>query len=107
MNKVVKREDIVNALEAADVYETEDAIRENYSGRGMYGDACFGIIVDGMSHAFTFFTALGQVGTENDDYGDGEDSFLDSQKAYELACAGRTDSMGMSTIVYFPGWTLV
>lgn len=65
----------------------QDDLRTDYSGRGMYGDECFGLIIDvpdlivGVAMRDVF----------------GED-------AWDIARAARTDSMGRSTIVYFPGW---
>jgi hypothetical protein len=109
MEKVMRREDIIAALEMADVFDGEDAIVPAYRGRG--GDKeGFGIKFDGMSYAFAFFAALGGNGGIQDQWADDvEDdaSYLTSERAYELACAGRNDSMAFKNLVYFPGWTLV
>jgi len=55
-------------------------VRENYSGRGMYGKTCIGIVYNGP------LTLVGAACIEvGMDYGD---------------IPTRTDSMGLSTIVY-------
>ena len=53
-----------------------EALRKNYSGRGMYGETCYGIVTDFPEELVERAVALGLVG----------------------ACA---DSMGLSTIVYW------
>lgn len=106
MGKVIKREDVSNALEAADVYDTEEAIVTSYSGR-FYAKDGFGIKLPAMSHAFAFFAALGGEGGIADQWAEGtDDTYLTSTKAYNLACAGRTDNLGSDILLYFPGWTL-
>ena len=66
---------IVECL-ALEFAKSEDDLRENYSGRGMYGSTCYGIVTDDP------------------------DGLI--ERAVELGLKGaRTDNMGLSTIVYW------
>jgi hypothetical protein len=85
---IIEREVIEEALIDAGV-EDADAIYVNYSGRGMYGETCFGVTVSDVREFFRFTAALGA---------------RDADTAYQLADALRSDSMGLDTIYYFPGW---
>jgi hypothetical protein len=67
-------------------------VRTDYSGRGMYGATCFGLVVDKTD--LLVGLALGQVLE-----GLGEDAF-------EVLSNARTDNMGYDTIIYFPGYNL-
>ncbi len=60
----------------------------SYSGRGMYGDSCLGIVADNV--IATVVNVLLNINIDE------QYDFLD---VFESA---RTDSMGMSDIVYFP-----
>jgi hypothetical protein len=83
-----------------DGYDDDDydvGIRDDYSGRGMYGDRCVGLVVD--DPAGIMFDLGVQVGIKM-----AEDS---DRWCYwnEIAAAlkdSRQDSMGRSSIVYFP-----
>ena len=86
----IKRSDIVDILDMVNI--PEDAIREAYSGRGMYGKTCFGLDVDNHQAAYRFFAAAGQM--------------LDEDVAVDLAESANWDSMGLGIIVYFPRITL-
>ena len=85
------RDAIMDALYDS-VDDAESALHEGYSGRGMYGDECFGIVVDDIGELCRFFAYLG--------------ADHDTDLADRLARVARTDSMGRSMIVYFPGYTL-
>ena len=63
-------------------------IRTDYSGRGMYGESCFGITFDGGGNVFGFALRLGKEHPE---------------LAEKFAKAGlpRQDSMGLGTIFYW------
>lgn len=69
------------------------SLTTDYSGRGMYGKTCFGLIYGG---------SVGQLcacflrGLDDDTMDEMADLFDEM----------RTDSMGYDTIYYFPGWTL-
>jgi hypothetical protein len=60
----------------------------SYSGRGMYGEECLGIVFNDSRDAYGFFVELAA-----EDY----------DTAELLARKAREDSMGTSVIVYFPG----
>lgn len=95
---------LVDALDAPGI----DGYRLSldYSGRGMYGDTCFGVIFEnGVSAAFSWLAALGyQLGYDEGQDGTPED--VDTDLATDLARNARTDNMGYSTIVYFPRFQL-
>lgn len=74
----------------------ENDIRpDGYSGRGAYGKTCAAVTFPDAQAIYRFFTQLGYYST-GDDW---------SRELSDLVNASRTDSMGMDTVVYFPGWT--
>lgn len=79
---------ILDALSMAGI--DEDDFRDDYSGRGMYGKTCFGIV--GTASDFALFcAAVGWCAREalmND---------------WDWVGNVRSDSMGRSTIWYWPG----
>lgn len=82
-------------ISAADVIEAatnvvDISLTGDYSGRGMFGERCFGIIVDNMTDVTRFFVALAQI---------------DGPLADDLLDHMATDSMGRGLIAYFPGYT--
>ena len=85
----VNRVQIEQAIEDAEPYG-EIYLKETYSGRGMYGKECFGVI--GRESGFLRFMI--------------ELAVVDPDTARDLADRVRTDGMGLSTIYYFPGRTL-
>lgn len=80
--------------------DPEEVLRENYSGRGMFGASCFGIVLDNVREAFGLFATMAEVGCDEDV------SATCGRLACDLADAARIDDMGRSIIVYFPGYTL-
>lgn len=82
-------EAVVMAADMAGI-DIDGDLRREYSGRGMYGDTCFGIVCGGREYG-TFVAELA---------GD------DPELARELADAVKTDDMGLSTIYYWPGYQL-
>ena len=61
-------------------------VREDYSGRGMFGERCFGIVAESLEEVIPILRkALGDT------------------QALDLLEAMSTDSMGRDTIYYFPG----
>lgn len=76
------REEIAEVL--ADY--TGGEIRSNYSGRGMYGEQTFGVVVDNDADLFEAVAAIARE-LEPDEYPDTDFKF-------------RTDGMGLSTIIY-------
>lgn len=85
----------------------ESDIRTDYSGRGMYGRTCIGVVgSDPILFAFQLavLIARGEAGLE-----DGEDDQLtpfDIRSALEEIGAPSTDSMGYQTIHYWPNITV-
>jgi hypothetical protein len=63
-------------------------IRDEYSGRGMYGDTCLGLVFRRYKDTFAFFVSV---------------AALDEPLARVLAAKACWDSMGRDVIVYFPG----
>lgn len=91
-NFEIPRDVIVEAAENANI--DPDNIREDYSGRGMYGQTCFGIVVANMSEFLRFMLEIERAdcGFDYTDY---------------LADCVDQDSMGYDCILYFPGVKLV
>jgi len=91
---------VVDAINMAEIpYDTDpdEIIRRDYSGRGMYGDECFGIVCD-IQDLLLFVVALTTQGDPDDDEFE--------WTVMELVKKARSDGMGLSTIWYFPGWQL-
>jgi hypothetical protein len=103
MSGTINRESVTNALEAADIFDHDQAIREDFQEYN-YNRPGFGIVLNNPLSLFTFFTALGIEAGEN--YADGAEDCLEDGTVFDLAAAARQSSMGLDTIVYFPGWTL-
>jgi hypothetical protein len=70
----------------ADNYELK--FQDDYSGRGMYGKECIGV-VGTWSDMYQFLLALG----EDEDIRD----------LFALEGAPRSDNMGLDTVWYWPG----
>lgn len=68
--------------------DPEHAIRSDYSGRGMCGDECLGLVHDTVDELLTFTISLV---TEND----------------IILHGARQDSVGRSTITYWPRVSVV
>ena len=88
--------------EVVSMRATEFDVRANYSGRGMYGKNCIGFVID--SDPMFFVMGLGVILADMEN---ADDLFtVDDQLFgwYDLRVA--SDSMGMSTIVYFPNLSL-
>jgi hypothetical protein len=75
------------------------SLRRSYSGRGMYGSTCFGVVFEEPRGAFEFFAGLAQYAAEQQEFPEPD---CDSELAFDLARSASQDSMGYSTIVYFP-----
>ena len=69
-------------------------VREDYSGRGMYGATCIGFVLSGGASELALGAAIVQAGQE-EDLEDGLVEYLMRRAAH--------DSMGRDRIVYFPG----
>jgi hypothetical protein len=100
MDSMLIRKDQREAIEAkADNYDlwfgdddSNAQWRNDYSGRGMYGDNCLGVVLSGDVDFAKFVILITEV--------------LGTDEAYDLVTKLRTDSMGYSTIYYFPGVTM-
>lgn len=77
------------------VIEDHAEIRHDYSGRGMFGEKCFGFVVENPEAAIAEIQA--------DINGIYEPEEL-RQEFSELLQHSRRDSMGFDTILYFPGY---
>lgn len=76
-----------------------DSLRQDYSGRGMYGKTCPSITVDSVNDLFQFMVAAGLLAEE-------EHVGYDVFNAMWLAAHACTDSMGLGTVVYWPDLVL-
>lgn len=92
MNTTIDTIDAGDASELDSLAEMHDmTLRNDYSGRGMYGDKCFGIdywSTSAWDVAKFLMAALGQ------------------DRAFEIMESHHMDSMGMGYIHYFPGVTV-
>ena len=82
-----------------------EEIRESYSGRGMYGDSCFGVVLPTQRDINIFIFGLGYEGRDLEDSENPVYAQL-ADDLHRMARASKVDSMGSSVIVYFPGFTL-
>ena len=73
--------DVLRLLDGEAGGDVVESVRGDYSGRGMYGRQCLGVVVPNISALFT----LGQMLAEHDWMGEPD-----------------TDSMGRSFIAYWP-----
>lgn len=89
---------IIEQINELDVLDDEIEVRTDYSGRGMYGKECIGFVTKEYS---TFLMALTVVLINSMRY-----ASLDNTIEWSELTDVRTDSMGLSTIVYFPDWHL-
>lgn len=78
-----------------------EGIVEDYSGRGMYGETCLGMI-----YTTPDAVALVQLGWALRDV---EEEWAEETGVvilWEMMTSARTDSMGLDSIVYFPNITI-
>lgn len=86
----ITSEEFDNAVSAVeDEFGVDLNARKDYSGRGMYGKTCVGIVVDDATHMIAFLHFLAE---------ELEEDFLTI--LHELG-AGGSDNMGLSTIYYW------
>lgn len=90
------------ALDFFSFWDELPSIVSNYSGRGMYGDKCFGIIAPHGGFVTVFFTILAQEAARDEDSG----RDVDGEWPIELAAQMAVDNMAMDMVYYFPGWQL-
>lgn len=77
-------------------YETR-----SYSGRGMFGKSCLGVDLDEGVTLCEVFGRIISLITEPYQFGD-EFTPDDIELCGKLIIGGRTDNMGLGTILYFP-----
>lgn len=99
----ISRKHFVEAMERAEI-DTDD-LRENYSGRGMYGATCPGITLYGYAQLGVFLVELTGVLAE-EAASDESDPWDVLDPARELARRTATDQMGHGIIAYWPCVTL-
>lgn len=98
-DKITISADIIEFL--ADYHEIED-IRTDYSGRAMYGDRCLGYTANDVT-MFTFRLAVEICRDERASVNqDGDPSLFEVEEMMLAIGDPRTDSMGRSTIYYWP-----
>ena len=108
LTATITREQLDDILDTAGLYETDEQaepdydwgdndsdaieIREDYSGRGMYGATCIGFVVSSQRTVFRLIACMTEV--------------LGLDQTLDITRKAATDSMGRDMIVYFPGVTL-
>ena len=72
--------------------DTGNRFYENYSGRGMFGRTCVGVVTE--DNVISLILDLFVYMVENE---------MDLYESKELLQCAKTDNLGYDTIVYFPG----
>ena len=75
-------------------YEGGITFCQNYSGRGMNGRTCFGIVVTDGTQPFELALALAGYTSETE--------YVTPYKLHEVLGGSCMDSMGLGYIIYFP-----
>ncbi len=94
--KYISEELIDRAFYHADL-DMDENLRREYSGRGMYGGKCFGIVCRQVGQVVQFMIHLSKLV---------EEEGMDPDMVLEMTERMSSDSMGMSSITYFPGFTI-
>lgn len=79
-------------------------VRESYSGRGMYGKSCIGVI-GGDEGLAEFESALALL-TVMDDLDDEVNGHTALNALTDVQDMRRSDSMGLETVYYYPNLTV-
>lgn len=87
----IQKTSVIEALTDAGL--SEDFLYDGYSGRGMYGEICFGIICR-TGELIKFFASFIEIAPWRVDL------------VNDLADALKNDALGRDIIFYFPGFTL-
>lgn len=82
-----------------------DEIRKSYSGRGMYGGSCFGVVVHSQRDVNILLFGLGYECRDLEESDSSEYEQL-AESLHRMARVAQVDSMGTDIIVYFPGFAL-
>jgi hypothetical protein len=81
-----------DAKDIADMIEAE--LYTDYSGRAMYGETCIGFVFDRYAETSELDLAFAAA------------DVLGLEEARDAFTRSRSDSMGLDSIVYFPGLQL-
>lgn len=79
-------------------------LRENYSGRGMYGEDCYGVVGD--TDALDEFELALSILTVADDLDDEVNGYTVLNALIDVRDMRHADSMGMDRIYYYPRLTV-
>jgi hypothetical protein len=90
--------DIMDAKKLITAIENADFEARSYSGRGMYGDKCVGVTINGGMSSFRLGAAIAYALVESSN---SDDPSSDVEELTRLRVC--EDSMGHGAIVYFPG----
>ena len=91
----------MEAVSYAEENHDDIRLREDYSGRGMYGESCFGVVGDEIALA-EFETALALL-TVSEDLDDEVNGHTVLNALVDVRDMRREDSMGMDRVYYYPG----
>jgi hypothetical protein len=89
--------DLIDTLHGFSRPMIEFEMRDDYSGRGMYGKACLGFTTDSP---LALHGAICAILAEQERDADNDGEIYEGICWYELSPA--TDSMGLSSILYYP-----
>ena len=84
---------VINEALVAVIAEYAEDVHLTYSGRGMYGDTCYGFSGD----------VARIIGDLLQDIADMPDLI---RQFGEMLSVSRRDNMGLGTVLYFPGWSI-
>jgi hypothetical protein len=100
-----KLDSLIDSLHGMSSPSLEFELYENYPGRGMYGKACIGFTTDKPLTLHGAICALIAESTIHYEYSDMDDEPEFPFEWFELS--PQTDSMGLSSILYYTNLTLV
>lgn len=89
--------DVIDAIEEF-CDENGYDFRDDYSGRGMFGEKCIGIVVDPAAHSVVA-NSVAEISAVLNDYLEDLGFDREARKFLRKSC---TDSMGLDVIVYYP-----
>ena len=98
-------ESIVRTMDNNSIEVRSGSVRLTYSGRGMYGTTCLGIVMDRYDMDLWRFDMAENIADEIRNSGD-EDTIALFKKFKECVKGPNRDSMGLSQIEYFPSLTV-
>lgn len=89
------------------IEDNDENIRESYSGRGMYGSDCLGVVVSNNSDVTKVHLIMALVmEMDEEEPSDPKFSAEDVLDVLDSAPAFTTDNMGYDIIVYWRGITV-